>query len=170
MQLDLAGARVGEDLPRTCRGCVRRSLGAQRVRERARPDPEADCDAGGDGGCRGSRAEEPLPGRRERHDVLPLGRRRAEDPVAQPLRRRRRRDRPGEGGRRLAERRELGAAVLALAEVRLVGLAVLRVERVERVGRGQVVGIHDVSSPGSPSNSRNRARPMNIRLLMVPRG
>ena len=41
---------------------------------------------------------------------------------------------------------------------------------VERVGGGQVVGVHDVSVPGSPSSSRMRDSPPNIRLLMVPSG
>ena len=55
-------------------------------------------------------------------------------------------------------------------EVRLVGLALSSVEGVERVGGGQVVDVHDISSPGSPRSSRNRASPMNMRLLIVPSG
>ena len=72
--------------------------------------------------------------------------------------------------RRLVQLGELLAALLALAQVPLVGLGLFRVERVQRVGSGQVVGIHDVSVPGSPSSSRMRDRPPNIRLLMVPSG
>jgi hypothetical protein len=48
--------------------------------------------------------------------------------------------------------------------VGLVLAALFSVERVERVGGGQVVDVHEISIPGSPSSSRKRARPMNIRL------
>ena len=44
------------------------------------------------------------------------------------------------------------------------------VERVERVRGGQVVEVHEISVPGSPSSSRRRESPVNIRLLMVPSG
>ena len=70
----------------------------------------------------------------------------------------------------LVELGELLAALLALAQVPLVGLGLVRGERVERVRGGQVVGVHDVSVPGSPSSSRMRESPPNIRLLMVPSG
>ena len=82
-----------------------------------------------------------------------------------------RRDRAeGERCRSLAELRELLAAVLALAEVPFIRLRLVAVERVERVGRCQVVDVHDISPPGSPSNSRIRESPVNILLLMVPSG
>jgi aminopeptidase N len=82
--------------------------------------------------------------------------------------------RPALAGRvddeRAGRRREQLAALLALAQVPLVGLGLVRAERVERVRSGQVVGVHDVSVPGSPSSSRMRDSPPNIRLLMVPSG
>ena len=65
---------------------------------------------------------------------------------------------------------ELFAALRALAQVTLVRLGLVRVERVNRVGGGQVVEVHEISVPGSPSNSRMRESPVNIRLLMVPSG
>jgi hypothetical protein len=65
---------------------------------------------------------------------------------------------------------ELPAALLALAQVALVGLGLVGVERVERVGGGQVVEVHEISVPGSPSCSRRLDSPVNILLLIVPRG
>ena len=132
--------------------------------ERARPDAEADRGAGRDRRSGRGRAEEPGAAHRQRHDVPALGRRRFEDALAQPDGRRRRLDRPGEGAGRVGEGRELVAAPLATAEVGLVLAALFSVERVERVGGGQVVDVHEISIPGSPSSSRKRARPMNIRL------
>src|SRR5205823_3080737 len=99
-----------------------------------------------------------------------LGRGRVEDAAPQPCGRSRCRDGQRERGRRLAERRELAAATLALREMRLVLLALVGVERVECEGRGQVVDVHDISSPGSPRSSRSRPSPRNILLLIVPKG
>src|SRR5262249_58554495 len=76
----------------------------------------------------------------------------------------------GQARGRTVELGKLLAALLALAQVPLVGLGLRRVERVERVGGGQVVGVHEVSVPGSPSSSRMRGNPPNIRLLIVPSG
>ena len=90
--------------------------------------------------------------------------------LAQLWRRRRRYDPERERSRSLSEARELLTAARALTEMRLEGLAPLRIEGVERVGGGQVVDVHDISSPGSPRSSRRRASPMNILLLIVPSG
>src|SRR6185437_8482629 len=82
-----------------------------------------------------------------------------------------RRDRgEGESRRALVELGELRAALLALAQVPLVGLCLVRLERVERVGGGQVVEVHEISVPGSPSCSRSVESPVNILLLIVPSG
>ncbi len=167
---DLLRARVGEDLRRLLDARARGARAVERMRERGGPDPEADCRAGCDARCGGGRADEPWPPQGERHDVLPLDRSSGEDAVAQLPRRRRRDDREGERRRRLAEARELLATARALTEVGLEGLAPLGIEGVERVGGGQVVDVHDISSPGSPRSSRRRASPMNILLLIVPSG
>ena len=124
----------------------------------AQGDAEADRDAGRR--RRGDRepARDPAPPQ-ERDDVRPLRRRRVEDRRAQPRGRSGRDRAERQSGRRLVELGELLAALLALAEVPLVGLGLVRVERVERVCGGQVVGVHDVSVPGSPSSSRMRDKP-----------
>ena len=45
-----------------------------------------------------------------------------------------------------------------------------RVERVERIAGGQLVNVHEFLSAPSSSSCRNRDRPENILLLIVPSG
>ena len=135
----------------------------------AQGDSQADRDAGRRrcGDCEPAR-DPTAP--QERDDVRPLRRCRVEDRRAQPRGRSGRDRGERQSCRGLVELGELLAALLALAQVPLVGLGLVRGERVERVRGGQVVGVHDVSVPGSPSSSRMRESPPNIRLLMVPSG
>ena len=93
-----------------------------------------------------------------------------EDPAAQRRRRHRPAGRVGERAGDLPEALELLAAALARGEVLLEGLALGRVERVERVAGGQLVNVHEFLSASSSRSSRNRDRPENILLLIVPSG
>ena len=71
------------DLRRLLALALARARAVERVRERRRPDPEADGGAGRDARHGRGRADEPRPPHGQWHDVLPFGRGRGEDPLAQ---------------------------------------------------------------------------------------
>ena len=97
-----------------------------------------------------------------------------EDPAAQRRGRERRLDAVRQRRRGLGERPELVAAAFAGREVLLVRVTLALVQRVEGVRRRQLVdGLvrhGSLSGAGSRRSSCSRARPLNIRLLIVPRG
>ena len=150
-------------------GLARAPLAVDRARELDRPDPEADRR---DGGHRRHGVRHGQPARAQRAHVRPLVARGIEDPRPESGRWCGRLDRERERAGGAAEPRELLLAFLARREVLLVARRLVATERVERIRGGVVVQrqwLHAISS-ASPSNSRRRARPVNILLLMVPTG
>ena len=145
------------------------------VRELARegggPDAEPDRDPGGCGRRRGEGGRGPAAPQRD--DVGALGERSGDDPVAEIVRRRGalREVRERRGG--FLQPAEILPAARAVPQVLLVRPLLVGIERVERVGGGQLVdlGFHWCPSwAASASSSRMRARPANIRDLIVPSG
>ena len=139
----------------------------------ARPDPEDDRRCGGDREAGRERDLDPAPAERQDDGGRPVLRSAPEDVGAQA---------GGGSAGGAAYARAAAVSVNAAtssrhagarAQVQLELLPLLRVECIERVRGAQLVellGSHSHSIASSPSSSRSRRRPLNVRLLIVPSG